>query len=412
MSTSQQNEAELLANIFFPGQPLPAVSGQFSFGKKSVRPGFHCLSFGCVNNPDGSLRWLYPLGSRQPVFLRLYNGSGWRGSLFSFAFKAVFLLRNDSLVRCGVLHVFYNDQLPLNGLFSLCPTGNLAIFTGTVGENRKAVVAFDDKEGKSWFCKQPLTAAAAALVVNEGQVLSDLAQLQLEKINVPTAKPFGSGLLVSDVKPPKAANSFELQTAHFEAVAELMELTAEQNRLGSLPFWREITASLEALQHQPMLNGLDPRKVGRVIEKLQQLYDSFDPEMTLPTYLAHGDFTPWNMYLGPEKLHVYDWELAERLPLLNDVFHFILQSGVLVKKQDYSEIHAAIFSTKKNQAVAELLKSGNTSFESLYSLYLLRNISYYLLKYLRQHPLHQQAHWLLTAWNLALEQSTNAFQPA
>ncbi|MBI1224925.1 MAG: hypothetical protein GC192_06775 [Bacteroidetes bacterium] len=403
MSRAAPNEKALLAKIFFPGQHLCAVTRLFSFGKKSVVPGFHCLSFGYVNNPDGTIRWLYPLGSRRTVFLRLYNGSGWRGFLFQLTFKTVFLLRNDWLLRSGQVHVFYKETPPFSGLIPPGAADKMAIFTGTVGENRKAVIAFEDVEGKSWFYKQPLTEAAARLVANEGQVLSALVYFELEKMQAPKAKHFDSGLLVSDVKPQNASNSFYLQNAHFEAVVELSERTAQQDQLGSLPFWAEITANLEALRLQPVLNGLEPKTVGKIIKKLQALYDAFDTEMTLTTTIAHGDFTPWNMYLGTEKLHVYDWELAERLPLLNDIFHFIFQSGVLVKKQGYDQIHAAIFSTKKNKKIRALLDANSGDFEQLYLLYLLRNTSYYLLKYLRQNPLHEQAHWLLSAWDLGLE---------
>ncbi len=409
MSKMAQIDQEVLAKIFFPGQQPSAVSGLFSFGKKPVRPGFQSLSFGYVNNPDGSIRWLYPLGIRQPLFLRLYNGSGWRGSLFSLAFRAAFLLRNERLVRSGTVHVFHKNQPLLGGLFDLCPMGKMAIFTGTVGENRKAVIALDDPDGNAWFYKQPLTPEAANLVKNEQRVLAELAQLGLQKMQVPTVKPYASGLMVSSVKPTAASNSFDLQPAHFEAVVELSELTVQQNQLGSLPFWEEINTNLEALQQQPILNDLSQNTVSRIIDQLLVLHQSFDPEMTVPTSLTHGDFTPWNMYLGGGRLHVYDWELSERLPLLNDVFHFVFQSGVLIERFPYSEIEPIIFSIKKDERIQVFLKERNNDFELLYALYLLRNISYYLLKYMRQKSLHQQAHWLLSAWDLALKNAIDFF---
>lgn len=76
-----------------------------------------------------------------------------------------------------------------------------------------------------------------------------------------------------------------------------------------------------------------------------------------------------------------------------------------MKKQGYAEIESTIFLIKTNKQIAMLLKANNGDFELLYSLYLLRNISYYLLKYMRQNPLHQQAYWLLAAWEQALKKA-------
>lgn len=414
MRTRQAFDTELLASIFFPGQPnkVYLLTGKtppadalafFAFGKKRELPGFQRLSFGFINNPDGSIRWLYPRGSGQAHFLQLYNGSGWRGWLFKSLFGAAFRLRLEGLVRSGTLHVFYKEKAPLNGLLGLCPSGKLAIFTGTVGENRKAVMALEDQAGQHWFYKQPLTPAAAKLVENEQLVLTNLAQLKLEKMAVPTAKQFGAGLLVSDVKPAAGQNSFDLQSAHFEALASLAEQTGESSQLGSLPFWKGINEDLIALQNQPILNDLLPDTVRHVIDQLLQLQAEFSAGQLVPTSLAHGDFTPWNMYLGNDCLHVYDWELSERLPLLFDAFHFVFQSSILVKKLAYGDIQPAVFSLKNKEEVRRILAGAHANFEELYRLYLLRNTSYYLLKYIRQQPLHQQAHWLLNAWNEALK---------
>ncbi len=420
MTTGIKSESELLANIFFPGhhpaqQPIIMLEDEFTaksfptnaigllaFSKKPTVSGYESISFGYVNNPGGGIRWLYPVNARQPIFLRLYNGSGWRAKLLAGIFKTAFSLGMERMVRSGIVHVFYKNKAPLGGLLDHCPTGDMAIFTGTVGENRKAVVAFDDHAGQSWFFKLPLTAAAVGLVKNEQQTLAQLAKFGLSKMAVPIGKPFANGLMVSNVKPPVESNSFDLQPAHFEAIEELAERTAQQARLGSLPFWDEINANLEALQHQPILNDLSPPQVNRVIEQLVALHNSLDPELVLPTVLAHGDFTPWNMYIGDRKIHVYDWELSERLPLLNDVFHFIFQAGVLVKKLPYSGIQSLIFSMKKDESMRKILGVHVGDFDFFYTLYLLRNISYYLPKYLRQRTLHRQAHWLLEAWDSAL----------
>ncbi|MBK8565423.1 MAG: phosphotransferase [Saprospiraceae bacterium] len=413
MSGPQLNDKEVLAKIFFPNQPkevailpytngLPIAGSAIAFGKKPALVGFHCHSFGYINNPDGTVRWLYPLGNRQAPFLRLYSGAGLRSNALKAGFKTAFSFGLESWVRSGILHVFFKDEKPLDGMLGLFNSENLAIFTGTRGENRKAVFLLENEKGNHWFCKLPLTEAAQALVANEQKTLTEIADLKLQKMVVPMAKPFGSGLMVSDVKPAKAKSSNELLPLHFEALAELSDLSLELQPLADYYFLREIRQHLNELIEQPIHPDFDFETVQRVIANLQGLSGKLDANRLVPTTLAHGDFTPWNMYLSHEKLHVFDWELSERLPMLYDAFHFVFQTGVLVKKLPATAIHEAVFSMKNHPKFTPLLEQQPTSFDFLYQLYLLRNISYYLLKYLRQDALHMQAHWQLAAWDSAL----------
>lgn len=418
MNTAPQYGRQALAKILFPGchqrvvffennlknQHLEPAAGVVAFGQKPSLPGWRSQSFDYVNNPDGSIRWLYPSGLRRPLFLQLYNGSGWRGFLLRHAFRAAFSTGLRGLAKSGTLHVFFKNRLPLAERIGQCEGGDYAVFTGTVGENRKAVVFLKNGTGE-WFYKLPLTAAAGSLVQNEGQVLAGLEALDLQKMQVPRAVPSGGGLLLTNVRPKHAPNHFDLQTVHFEAIAELSEKTVRHERLGGLPFWGQVNEWLAAISEQLILNDLPAETVAGVVGRLHGLRNSLDPGLLVPTALAHGDFTPWNMFAGEGRLHVYDWELSERLPLLFDAFHFVFQSGVLVKRQGGAAIVEAVLKMRKNRSVRRLLKDAGADFELLYQLYLLRNVSYYLLRYLRQVPLHGQAHWQLQAWEAVLGQA-------
>jgi hypothetical protein len=408
-------DKEVLAKIFFPrhtGQvdilassdDRPIDDAAIAFGKKPELSGLHCHSFGYINNPDGTIRWLYPLGNCSAPFLRLYSGAGWRSNALKTGFKAAFSVGLESWVRSGTLHVFFKDEMLLGGMPGMSRLEQLAIFTGTRGENRKAVFLLENEKGNHWFFKLPLTEAAQALVDNEQKTIATIADLKLQKMVVPEAKPFGNGLMVSDVKPGKARSSNDLLPHHFDALAELYSLSLETLPLADTYCWWEIRQHINELAGQPIHPDFHFVVVQRVIANLQGLMSKLDSSQLVPTTLAHGDFTPWNIYLGREKLHVFDWELADRLPLLYDAFHFVFQTGVLVKKLPYTAIQAAIFSIKNNPSIRAILEQQPTSFELLYQLYLLRNISYYLLKYLRQEALHAQAHWQLAAWDAALEQ--------
>ena len=125
------------------GKELPHwQGGLIAFGKKPQLPGWQCESYGYVCNADGSIRWLYPLSLRKPVFLRLYNSAGWRGKLFSAAFRLAFLTGTQALMRHGILHVVAKRSNRMKTLVAEEKATAHAIFTGTVGANRKSVVVF------------------------------------------------------------------------------------------------------------------------------------------------------------------------------------------------------------------------------------------------------------------------------
>ncbi len=63
----------------------------------------------------------------------------------------------------------------------------------------------------------------------------------------------------------------------------------------------------------------------------------------LPTALAHGDFTPWNLAVSPHGLRAFDWEACtDGAPLLFDLFHFHIQTGVLVHRIDGARIFESL----------------------------------------------------------------------
>jgi thiamine kinase-like enzyme len=439
MKNVQTNDLEVLAGIFFPHhdhlfileknreKPDPAklppgqivlaqpdgsipdealfrqAAGIIYFGENTHLPGFQSRRFDFINNRDGSIRWLFPAGLDRPVFLKLYNGSGWRGRLFRTIFQLGFALGLKPCLTDGSVRIFYHKKQLLDEMLEQTPHDDFAIFTGTVGDNRKAVVALTRKQSRGWFFKLPLTDSARNLVRQEQAALQGLQEFSFKKIHNPLAVPFGKGVLLSDVRPKHFNNSTVLQPLHFEALRELQSQTLQQIPLCSLPAWQEIGMALEELKSLPILNNLRPEIVHQLIDKLWRIHDTFNPYIPVPTAISHGDFTPWNMYAASKKLHLYDWEMSERLPVLYDAIHFIFQSGILINRLPFSKINEQISALKSSSMAAGAVAGQPVDFNWLYHFYLLRNVSYYLRKYVQQQPLHEQAHWLLFTWMMALE---------
>ena len=82
-----------------------------------------------ISNPDGSSRWIWPVKSTQPNFLRFYNINSVRSRLFNLAVKVIFFLRCQQWI-------FSQSDMAIPVAFE----ENWALFTGTAGIHRKAVV--------------------------------------------------------------------------------------------------------------------------------------------------------------------------------------------------------------------------------------------------------------------------------
>jgi len=352
-----------------------------------VNPPIH--NFLYINNPDGTIRWIIPTNQNQPYFLHLYNGSGWRGFLINNFYKIGFKL--------GLKKLICNGSFEVVGAIEM-PKGNYAIFTGTKGENRKVIIASGAPNQPNGYLKIPLKGKAKRLTETEGTILKQLEKYSFKTLQIPKSKFEKGGVWVANVQPKKYRNATEIEPIHLNALTELFEETNRLQKLSDIPAWQEIKSDVESISTSDIQNNLSPSKVLKMKGLLHQLKDQFSDQTLISMGQGHGDFTPWNMFLSQEKLHLFDWELSERLPALYDLFHFVFQTGILVKKQTYSEIKTTIDEIVKQEAMQVFIQKNKIDVEQVYQFYLLRNCSYYLKRYVKQKDLHEQAHWLVDCW--------------
>lgn len=344
------------------------------------------------NNPDGSMRWLSPKKAKHPVFLKLYNSQGFKGKLFKFGFQTAF--------RLGLQKILFSGALSLeNADFDELSKGvgtEFGIFTGTVGENRKAIIA---KAGKTpSFIKFPVTKEAAVLVENEIHSLEELGKQSFQSFEIPWVKRLKNHAAdLGDVKPDNALEANAIESAHLRTLEEMSKASLVSKPLHDTDFWKDILSDWNKVQSlaEPQ-NGISISVLNRLKKAIEKKINKLANNPQLDLGRAHGDFTPWNMYRSEEKLHIYDWELSiKEAPLGFDFHHFIFQTGILVHRHSFQEILGEIKEKRveKNEGAATLALD----------LYLLHITTYYLPKYLIQPRLHLQVHWLLDTWLEGLE---------
>jgi thymidylate kinase len=135
-----------------------------------------------------------------------------------------------------------------------------------------------------------------------------------------------------------------------------------------------------------------------MLKKLKYLIQSIE-DLDVVVSLAHGDFTPWNMFkTNNQKLFIYDWELAsENYPYAFDAFHYIIQKGILIEHKSWKDIEDELYRTVKTFKLKE-----GFCFRKYLSLYLIVNTINYLEIFSQQYQWHIQVRWLLDTWNDAI----------
>ena len=343
---------------------------------------------GC-RNPDGSLRWVWSASLRQPLFLEFYNASSPKARLFSAAVRLAFACRLEGLLF---------KKLP--GRFAstgqqVWPRGGFALFTGTPGPNRKAVCCYHLSPGQPVFAKLPLGPAAAAKVQAETEHLHQLATLRPREFALPRVLDYQPGhLLQSGVKTLGSRRAARFGPAHARCLTELLAATQVRQPLAASACWRTIGEQVAALAALPAT-----RVPYGLRAKLRHLLGTLDPRQPLTFAFAHGDFTPWNCWLTPQGLALYDLELAQpAAPLLYDLFHFETQQALLVARAPAAAIRARVLAV-----AAEFFPALPAADVALaWQLYLLHQASTGALLYHAQPDWHLQVSWLLTGWSALL----------
>ena len=345
-------------------------------------------------NPDGTVRWFWPVACEKPYFLKFYNVQGKKAMLFTALTSIAFKLGIQRLL-------FKQIQVPVltspHAKNILPKHSNWAAFTGTPGPTRKAII-FSIDDGQASFQKVALGESAANLLENEKTIIYGLSNYKQITFSFPR-------FIDSETKELKLSevtnHGLRMETfshQHEEALIEIRNETASREIIQSLPIWKE---SLEKLSRLQRLEN--PRIPTGILRKLEILIDSIPAHHYIDTCLSHGDFTPWNTYANPKAgLAIYDWECARRnMPFGFDAFHFIIQHQILVKRNRWNDTEQLI--------TAQLFQS--SSFMGGYTpvqqqlylkLYLIINTIYYLTVYQEQENWHIQIEWLINTWNEAL----------
>ncbi|NQY28672.1 MAG: hypothetical protein HRT69_04285 [Flavobacteriaceae bacterium] len=349
-----------------------------------------------INNPDGTPRWICNANSKKALFLKFYSIGKFKSMLFALMIRMVFLFRLQKLV-------FKTKKLYLrNNIFNKTVIDfsdiNWAIFTGTVGPNNK-IIAYEENNGKGKFYKVAYSPIGLSLIKNEEFIINKLGFIAPEKFVIPKCKREVNNVLELEDLSSFGGRNLVFSKTHELVLSEIYKKSKEELRIDLLPVIHATEKKLIDLERVK-----DKRIPIGMLKKLRKIYNTIDSR-TISVAVAHGDFTPWNIYANDEKLAIYDWELAQNLiPVGFDAFHFIIQQNILVNRSSWKEISQEI----KSKITPELFTkwtNESSKVDEYLQLYLLINTVSYLHIYARQLKWHEQVYWQLDTWNTAISDS-------
>ncbi|MBC7390057.1 MAG: phosphotransferase, partial [Opitutaceae bacterium] len=290
-------------------------SGSYSPSSDYARDSFYYF-----NNPDGSMRWIFPVNLKYPTFLGFYNITSWKSKGIAFLIQCAFRLGLQKFIVSGTFDLYSKSEPCFKKYLTNQFSGNYSMFMGTVGPNRKVVFEMNKFGKTTHFAKAALTEAGSALLQNEFYKLDKADDLNLKHISTPYSFLLNDNrlLIQSSVFTLGCVRSKNWTPVHSIAKLEMEEVTISKTVLAS-DFLLKIKTRVDKIIHTPNLDPLFSSLSIKVKKLCGQVNANTE---LLPTSFCHNDFTPWNMYLAPGYLKAYDWELAGYAPVLTDLFHF------------------------------------------------------------------------------------------
>ncbi|GAA0891217.1 hypothetical protein GCM10009122_08960 [Fulvivirga kasyanovii] len=365
------------------------VFKKFGYSAESSASAGEKLELIIINNPDGSPRWVCPTKAKKPYFLKFYNISGLKSTLFAIACKVIFFVGLQRML-------FKTSTIYLKRIAKDTPIDfiqdNWAIFTGTPGPNNKMLL-YHTANSHSYFFKIANTPKAAQLITNECDSLKKLIGLHMSEFTIPRTRQVSGHVLQQEDLSAGGLRSNTLTEYHLNALNELCSKTAYDVALEQTGLLSHSMDTLNNLSDDRLPKGL--------IKKLKTLAGLIRIK-NIRQCLSHGDFTPWNMYINKGMLSIYDWELAGDMPLGFDTFHFIIQKEILINRKPWTKIKQEITQVAATQAFSHWIGEQKATWTEYLKLYLLINTTKYLEIYSTQEIWHTQVEWLLNTWNDAI----------
>lgn len=363
------------------------------------------IRFDYINNPDGTIRWIFPVDGSPELHLSLYNSNTRKAAIYRKLTRIAWKAGKQGLLSSGTLLLQQNILETVKKRYGILPEETFSLFTGTRGASRKLVISVFHRGRCTGFIKVPLTPQAGKGIENENAMVKELGRYDLTTLSLPRISNRINGhARLSNIRPSVCIPADRITAIHIRSLAELYALSHERKAIADTSAWENISNNMTWLSRELVfINELDRNQVNTLTSLLRRVYSEVNAGESLTVSVSHGDFTPWNMYCDEQRLYVYDWEMARNgVPMCFDLFHFSYQSTILQQQKDYYHVNESINLWVRQPLAQQLIKKYRINIQLHHTLYLLFTVSHYLRQYLCEKELLIQSRWMMDAWTIAM----------
>lgn len=280
--------------------------------------------------------------------------------------------------------------------------GILAIFLGTPGPNRKIVVFAQNKE-RSIFVKIPLSEKSTALVENEMKAMALLHEDPVLTKLIPTAEKYHGYLATEDIE----INGIRHDELDLREVLNVHHLLFQRSKqifpIRSLCI--ACNVSFDAAVHSPSLRPHSEKvycAINEVRTAARNLMSSFPEDTVVDCYMAHGDFTRWNVLVASDgSPKIIDWELYGLKPRFFDVIHYYASADILVEQKNSQEVIEHLI--KVGEALIPETFCNELKWHDYFGIYFMIHSLHYCSIYEAQEEVSDIAVCQLRSWATALK---------
>lgn len=339
------------------------------FGSSKSQTTKHHKSFRYIK-ANGAIRWVYPKGQLNSIY-DFYNASTFRGKVIKLGLKVLGALRLDGLVS-KELTVYGQESVAIQAIPENTQVEDFSLFMGTPGIERTVLISMLNNQQSTHFVKVGLNVLSAKNIGNERNVLYRLSHTDLKTCVIPKSLSTGARNVVtlSKLDASRKQFTFRFTEKHAKTLIELNAISKMSQRFDQSMFGELVTDQCAMLRKSS--ENQDP-----LVKALLRNFNAIPHDLYFTTALSHGDFTPWNMFIGNNKLYLYDWEMAQfSAPVLFDLFHYHFQTGIYLKNWSFDQIYTQINrSVEQFPGLRSDLNRDDLSVERYMQMYLLFIVS-------------------------------------
>lgn len=318
---------------------------------------------------NGHIRWVYPKGGLRKA-LKFYHASTLRAKALKAGLNVLGALGLDRWVSEAL--TVHTDE---KNCFQKGPTEMefeaFTVFMGTPGIERSVLIGMYTQGVCTHFMKVGVTPVSRKSLTNEGNFLHKVQQKKWSHIETPELLGRNDQAIVfSRLKAKNTSETHQFTGLHAKAFLEITNASRSLQRFGTSTFGEHIIDNCAFIER-------NCKNKSSLEKSLLAGAKQIPRDLHFSAALAHGDFTPWNMFASKNKIQLYDWEAAMHYaPLLYDLVHYHFQTGIFLKKWKFNKIYSQIkFAVESNEEIRNMVQRYSIDLKMHVLLYLMHVIS-------------------------------------